>query len=224
MAVRAVIFDLDGTLFDSTGVWAMVDRAFLGKRGLSVPDDYADAVSALGFYETAVYTIRRFSLPDRPEALLDEWNRLAIQAYSTAVPLKPYAREYLQHLRTKGYRLAIATGAPPALYKPALQNHGLTGWFDVICSTAEVTRGKDFPDIFFHTAARLGVPPDECLVFEDILPAIRSAKQAGMRVCGVYDEGSRDSWEAIRRTADGVIADFREAPLWQDENIELLLP
>ena len=213
MAIGAAIFDLDGTLLDSTDVWAGVDSEFLRRRGFAVPADYAATVSALGFYEAAVYTIARFSLPDTPQALIDEWNRLAVQAYGTTVPLKPYAKEYLRRLRAGGCRLALATGASPALYEAALRRHGLWTWFDVICSVEDVARGKEFPDIFLHAAAQLGVSPGECLVFEDILPAIRAAKQAGMRVYGVYDKASAASWDAIKRYADGTLYDFKEVPL-----------
>ena len=59
-----VIFDLDGTLLDSVGLWADIDREFLGSYGFSVPDDYMDAVMSLTFRETAEYTIRRFGLRD----------------------------------------------------------------------------------------------------------------------------------------------------------------
>ena len=211
--MRAYIFDLDGTLLDSMGVWAHIDAAFLSERGLDVPEDYIDAVSARSFPEAARYTLERFGLPDSVDALLREWNAMAAHAYGHTVPLKPNALAYLTALKGRGARLAIATSLPAALYVPALENHGITGLFDVICSTDEVSCGKTHPDVFLLTARRLGVPPEACVVFEDILEAVQSAKRAGMTVYGVYDAASSVQWKHIEKEADGVIYDFRDGPL-----------
>lgn len=93
---RAAIFDLDGTLLDSMGVWDAVDVEFLGRRGFDVPADYMQKVSAMQFHDIAAYTIRRFGLDDTPEELMREWNDLAYEAYTTTVELKPGARAYLE--------------------------------------------------------------------------------------------------------------------------------
>ena len=63
MKIEGVIFDLDGTILDSTWVWKQVDVDFLGKYGIQVPDDYSDAIKAMGFEQVAEYTIARFRLP-----------------------------------------------------------------------------------------------------------------------------------------------------------------
>lgn len=65
--MKAYIFDLDGTLLDSMGVWLDVDIAFLAKRGINAPADYAVRISAMTFPEAAAYTIERFKLPDTAE-------------------------------------------------------------------------------------------------------------------------------------------------------------
>lgn len=213
MDFRAVIFDLDGTLLDSMGVWESVDIGFLARRGIEVPTDYAKAVSALNLREAAEYTIKRFLLPDTTEALIEEWSGMALHEYTHNVMLKPYAGEYLEKLRACGVRLGIATGSSGLLFEPALRNNGIHMMFDVISATADTVRGKEYPDIYLHTAAQLGVQPGMCLVYEDIPQAIRSAKQAGMTVYGVYDKFAEDHWEEIESIADGTLYDFRQAPL-----------
>ena len=72
MRFRGAIFDLDGTLLDSMGMWDDIDVAFLSRRGLTVPDDYVQAIVPLSFRETAVYTIDRFGLTETPEAVMEE--------------------------------------------------------------------------------------------------------------------------------------------------------
>lgn len=210
--MKACIFDLDGTLLDSMGVWKRIDVEFLERRGLEVPPDYADAVGALSMPEAAEYTLRRFCLPDSAAELLREWHGMAVHAYGHTVPLKPYAREYLAALKARGVALGVATSLSAALYEPALRRHGILELFDAICSADEVAYGKTRPDVFLLAARRLGVDPRDCVVFEDILEAARSAKAAGMTVYGVYDEASKDSWASMAEMANGVIRDFSEAP------------
>lgn len=211
--MKAYIFDLDGTLLDSMGVWEQIDVDFLTGRGFDVPTDYANAICSRSFREAAEYTIERFRLPDSAEDLQREWNDMAIYAYGHTVPLKPYAREYLSALKERGAKLGIATSLPAALYHPALQNNGIASIFEVICSTEEIPYGKTRPDIFCLAARRLRVEPSDCIVFEDILQAIQSAKSIGMTVYGVYDKASDQYWDEIKELADGVLYDFRNAPL-----------
>ncbi|MDR2610123.1 MAG: HAD-IA family hydrolase [Clostridiales Family XIII bacterium] len=138
---------------------------------------------------------------------------MAAYAYGNTVPLKPSAREYLLALKARGAKLGVATGLPAELFVPALRRHGIMDLFDAVCSTDEVAHGKTKPDIFLFTAGRLGISPAACIVFEDTLEAIKSARQAGMTVYGVYDEASKGDWPRIEAIADGVIFDFKDAPL-----------
>ena len=211
--MKGYIFDLDGTLFDSLDVWEQIDREFLEKRNIPVPSDYIDAVSSMTFAESAEYTIKRFGLSDSPQSLMQEWNDMAVHAYQHTVQLKAYVQEYLNILRNRGAKLAVATCLFPALYQALLRKHGIYDLFHVICDSEEAGCGKSQPDMFLLAAKKLNLPPDNCIVFEDILSAVQSAKKAGMTVYGVYDKTSENEWEEIKKIADGIIYDFREAPL-----------
>jgi len=211
-AYKAYIFDLDGTLLDSMGVWAQVDADFLAKRGIAVPPDYMDAISSMTFHEAAAYTIKRFSLPDSDEDLMREWNDMAAYAYGHTVKMKPHAKEYLITLRERGAKLAVATSLSAELCAPVLRNNGIDNFFDAICRTDEAGHGKSHPDVFLLTARKIGVPPQDCLVFEDILAAVKSAKSANFSICAVYDKASESDWEQIKAEADYAIVDFNEAP------------
>ena len=194
-------------------MWSDIDVEFLKKRRLTAPPNYADRISAMSFSEAAAYTIDLLGLPDTARDIMDEWNGMAAHAYGNTVQMKPHAKEYLAKLRQSGVKLAVATSSTPKLYEPALRNHGIYDWFDVICHSDEVGCGKSRPDIFLLTAKKLEVAPADCIVFEDVLAAIKSAKSIGMTVYGVFDKSSEADWEQIKQTADSVITDFRNAPL-----------
>jgi HAD superfamily hydrolase (TIGR01509 family) len=211
--MKAYIFDLDGTLLDSTGVWEQIDVDFLYRRKIPVPPDYAPAVAPMSFKEAAEYTIARFHLPDAADALCREWFDMAVYAYGHAVTLKPHVREYLAALKARGKKLAVATSSVSQLYEAALRNLDILNFFDAICSADEVGCGKSRPDIFVLAAKKLDVAPSDCAVFEDVLQAVQSAKSAGMTVYGIYDEASKSDWELIKATADGAFTDFKDAPL-----------
>ena len=210
---KGAIFDLDGTLLDSMGVWDQVDIDFLSKRGIDVPDDYMTKVAAMQFRQIAEYTIARFSLTDTPEELMDEWDHMARVMYATVVEAKPYAREYLAQLKESGAKLAVATSLPPMLREPAMKHVGIFDYFDEVVSVDDAGDvGKDQPDVYLLAASRLGVEPGECTVFEDLLIGMRSAKSVGMKVWAMHDDSSDADWPAICGLADGVMFEFHDAP------------
>jgi HAD superfamily hydrolase (TIGR01509 family) len=209
--MEAAIFDLDGTLLDSMGLWARIDEEFLAKRGIALPADYHAAVSGLTSYEeAAAYTIARFQLADGVASLIREWNDMAAHAYAHTIAMKRGAKNFLETLKKRGVKTGLATASPPLLYEAALRNHGIGRYFDALCDTSEVAEGKNTPDIFYLAARKLRAAPEQCVVFEDSLAAMRSAKAAGMKVIAVYDESSKDLWETALQTADRSILDFAD--------------
>lgn len=211
--MKAHIFDLDGTLLDSMGVWENIDQVCLEKRGIKLPgsydyDSYVEAITPLTPLESAVYAINYFGLKGTPEELKQEWNEMAEHAYSNHIPLKPGAKEYLQNLRDQQVRMAVATSSPLSLCVPALQNHGITDLFDAICTSEEVGCGKNRPDVYLLAAKRLGVEPQDCIVYEDSLTALKTAKSIGMTVYAVYDSASEKNWEEMKRLADYIVESF----------------
>lgn len=212
-AGKGAIFDLDGTLLDSLGVWDDVDEIFFRRRGIDVPDDYQQAVSPMAFPDIADYTIRRFNLHETPQAIMQEWNDLAFEEYTTKVRLKPGACDYLEHLRSTGAKLGVASTLMPSLRDPTLAHLGIDGLFDAVCGIEEVGGlNKDHPDLYMLVANRMGVAPGECTVFEDIVIGVRTAKRIGMKALAMLDDSSRSQWEGLAAAADGTLRDFTTAP------------
>ncbi len=212
MEFEAAIFDLDGTILNSMDVWEQIDISFLQKRGLPVPADYVTEICARSFEEAAQYTIDLFRLSETVTDIIGEWNDMAAYEYAYNVKLLPHTLDYLLRLKSCGIKLAVATGLPKELFLPCLANNSVLDLFDTLCSTDEVIRGKEFPDVFELAARKLQTAPERCIVFDDVLPAVKSAKQAKMIACGVYDKYSAHHRTEIERIADYYILDFKAAP------------
>ena len=206
--MKGCIFDLDGTLFDSMEIWGGIGPDSLKKREITPPPDYAKTIFTMSLAQSADYTIRCFGLTCTREDLMQEWDDAAALAYAGEVQLKPGAREYLLALRERGFRLGVATTMHRRVYRPALERHELFGLFDVLCGADEVQLPKSSPEVFLLCASLLELKPSQCIVFDDLLAAVKSAKGIGMRVVGVRDNTSLEDWEEIKNTADRVITSF----------------
>jgi HAD superfamily hydrolase (TIGR01509 family) len=201
---------MDGVLIDSNEVWKEIDIKFLGSRGFDLSDDFFSVTKAMSLPQVAEYTIKRFGLSDSVDELIQEWKSMLLHAYTNTIEMKAGAWDYLHSLRKSGAKIALATGSPPELYQPVLRRLGLYDFFDVFCCSDEVGCGKNQPDIWLLSAKRLGVEPKDCVVFEDVLLAIQSAKSVGMTTYGVYDAASDADWEQVKQTADYTIRKWEE--------------
>lgn len=210
--ISGAIIDMDGTLLDSMWLWEKIDRQFLEeKRGITVPADYMQAISAMSYRETALYTIARFGLTDTPEELMAEWDRLALAEYENTIQPKPWAMEFLLALRMHGIKTVLCTSSPELFYAPALIRLGLYPLFDAYVTTGEAGKNKSFPDVYLLAAERIGVPPQLCAAFEDIPEAISGVHGAGMRICGVYDDYSKRHSALMRKRCDWYVENLGQA-------------
>ena len=208
--MEGAIFDLDGTLLDSSWVWDKVDVKFLGDRGFEVPDDYVEAISPLGAERAAVYTIERFGLDENPDDIVREWFDMAKKEYADKVVCKPFAKEYIKSIYGKGVKLAVATSSDRELFMATLEREGILKYFEHIVTVNEVERGKGYPDIYEEAARRLKINPHSCVVFEDIMTGVSGAKMGEFHVVAVKDEKSEPNKEKIKKMADLYIESFKE--------------
>ncbi|MBC2580900.1 HAD family phosphatase [Clostridium sp. DJ247] len=208
--IKGAIFDMDGTLIDSMWVWSKIDADYLKKRNITLPKNLKENIQHMSFNEVAQYFKDRFNIQDTIEEITTEWNEMALYEYTHNVKLKPGAKDFLNLLKSKGIKIALATSNCHLLIETALKNNRIYNFFDSISTTDEVSRGKDFPDIYLLSANRLNLLPEECVVFEDILPAVKGAKAAGMTVIGVHDLYSDYQKKDIIELADKYICEYGE--------------
>lgn len=211
--VDAVIFDLDGSLVDSMWMWKEIDIEYLGRFGISVPENLQERIEGMSFSETAEFFKRNFQIPDSIQQIKDDWNAMAWDKYSFEVPLKEGADRFLKYCREKGILLGIATSNSRELVQNVAAVHELEDYFSCIMTGCDVAKGKPAPDIYLAVAKELQVEPRRCLVFEDIIPGIQAGKAAGMKVCAVEDAYSLSQKEEKAAMADYYIENFKDIVL-----------
>lgn len=208
--VKAVIFDLDGTLVDSMWMWKSIDIEYLGRFGIELPADLQSCIEGMSFSETACYFKERFHLEDDIDQIKADWNQMAWDKYANEVPLKAGVAEYLELLRKKGIKMGIATSNSRELVELVTKKHQIHSYFQSIRTSCEVSKGKPAPDIYLQVAKDLGVEPKECLVFEDVLQGIMAGKNANMKVVAVKDAYSEEQTERKRELSDYYINSYVE--------------
>ena len=207
---KGAIFDLDGTLFDSMGIWKEVDIAFFRNHGMRMPSDYQDKIKDMHFRTMAIYTKERFKMRSSIESIMDEWCELCYDKYANEVPLKAGVREFLDLLKENGIKIAFATANTTQLSEVCLKNNEIFDYFDTGAYLHETLTDKSDPDVYLLASERLGLSPSECIVFEDLLAGINGAVKGGFAVCGVYDKHSRKDTRYIKQIADYYINSFEE--------------
>lgn len=206
MEFKGAIFDLDGTILDSSKIWKKVDSDFFKMHNMEVPSDYLENISAMNIYDIAKYTINTYHFNYTINELVDIWNDMAKKEYEENVLIKPFVKEYLLKLKALGLKLGIATALDDILFIPCLKRNGIYELFDDHRSLSTMKNGKDSPDIYLDVAKKLKVKPKDCMVFEDIYKACKSAKSANFYVVGVNDYDN----EHIKEYTDKYIYSFKE--------------
>lgn len=204
------IFDMDGTLIDSNGIWKDVDTAFLAKRGLSYTKEFYEGVAHTIFPLAAKFTKEFCRLPESEEAIMAEWMDMAGDLYGTSVPVKPGVRAYLDKLRAAGERLIVVTSAVPVHCRTALTHLGLMPYFERIIFAHDLQLEKKDPQLWRLTAEMMGVAPADCTLYDDSVEACRGAKAAGMHAVGVYDPYFAGTDPEMQAVCDRYIRSFEE--------------
>ena len=208
--IKAVLFDMDGTLVDSLWMWGDIDVEYLGKHGYEVPEDLQHTIEGMSFSEAASYFKEHFQLPASEEEIKNEWIEMAKDKYAHEVPLKPGALRFLKHLKSLGIPMGIATSSSRELLEAVLNSLNLSEYMDYCMTSCEAGAGKPAPDIYLHVAGRLSVDPKRCMVFEDVPAGIAAGKAAGMAVCAVEDRFSAHMREEKKKLADYFIEGYEE--------------
>lgn len=183
MTEQGVIFDLDGTLVDSTAHYRATWAELIGELGA---EGNADEYVRRETRENARLLLGR----EREESELDEFAAMqAARARSRmnaqGVAAHPGMVELVKELHARGVRLAVATAAERENAEWTLEQLGLRGRFETVVVDRDVERGKPAPDIYREALRRLDLGAEKCVVIEDSAMGVRAARAAGLRAIAV---------------------------------------
>lgn len=208
--IKGAIFDLDGTLLDSMSVWRNMAADYLKSQNVAPKDDLFDVVRAMSLADTTVYFREEYGILKTDEQISAEINANVEYFYNNVAANKDFVIEYLELLKQKGVKMCIATATDYHLVEPAVKRNGLDKYFDKIFTCSEVGYGKNTPEIFLKALDYLGTPIENTYVFEDSLFAIKTAKEAGFPIVGVYDIHSEYQIDEVKAMSDVFINGFDE--------------
>jgi HAD superfamily hydrolase (TIGR01509 family) len=185
--MKAVIFDLDGTLVDTTPVYLAIYLEVL-KRELGLEPGERRVREKFGKKSTDIMVelLREMDIDPRSVDIEGVINRIRdeFKERIEEVLVLPGVKELLEKLKER-YKLGVATSSRPYAALNVLKRFGLEGYFDCVVTGNDVMHSKPHPEIFLKTARKLGVKPKDCLVVEDAVYGIKAARAAGMRVVAV---------------------------------------
>lgn len=205
-----LLFDLDGTLIDSSDIWVQIDIDFTTRHNLPLTKEYHDFVAHATAPASAAFTKEYYQLDMSIDAIMQEWSDQALYAYSNTIQLKPHVRTYLDQCQNNGERMVILTSSIPELCRAALEHNGLMQYFDQLLFAQEFGIEKKDPALFHTVARHLSVPIETCLLYDDSPISCRSAKAAGAKVVGVHDKFFAANEKEMRTFCDHYIFDFSE--------------
>ncbi len=206
MSSFAVIFDMDGVIIDSNPFHKISLRQFCEKYGYHLSDQ--ELINKIYGRTNKEWIANLFGALPKEELMRygEEKEALFREIYKDDIRALNRLAEFLKDLKEKNIPIAIGTSAPRSNVDFVLSHTGLKKYFTTILDESDVEQGKPNPEIYLKVAARLGYEPNRCIVFEDSLSGVESARRAGTKVVGV---ATTHSFEELSHT-DLVIQDFTD--------------
>lgn len=207
---RAIVFDLDGVLWDGEPLYHEAFNVVLRPRGHVVtPEDYAQIIG--NSVENAwAWVLKRYGITDEPGPFYRAYNTAVLELLAQPVEPIPGVRELLRELKARGIPVGLASASLRNWVDATLTGIGLAGQFDTTVAAGEVAHAKPAPDLYLKAAENLGVDPKLCVACEDSPSGVKSAKAAGMYTIQV--RAASTALPPIAE-ADAVITDYRQFDL-----------
>ena len=193
MSKKAVIFDMDGVICHTNPYHSKAFRVFFEKRGLNPTDqEFAEHM----FGKSNSYILKHFLgreiVGEEFKQMEDEKEGLFREIYANEIePISGFLN-WLELLKTNGFKTGVATSAPRANLDLIMGKLGFEPHMESIMASEDVSKHKPDPEVYLTTAANLGVEPQNCLVFEDSFSGVSAAINAGMKVVGVLSSHTKE--------------------------------
>ena len=208
--LQGVIFDLDGTLLDSTGMWRQVDGRLMAHYGKEVPPDLSETVQRMSIEEFSQFFVEEFDLPVTPEQIAQQVADMVAEEYREKLQLKPHFPEILDWLDQQDIPYGVATATYGELAEAALRRLHVWERLRFLLTEQDAGTPKTQPKIFQLAAQELHLGRRQIAVVEDSLHALEGAKNGGFFTIGIADPENAPVWKEICATATVHIHDILE--------------
>lgn len=206
---KGAIFDLDGTIVDSMGMWRSLDRRFVESQGKEYDAELSRAIVGMTLAQAAEYFNKTLELGKSTEQILAEWEDFLHDQYENHIPIKRSCDKLIEKWHQEGVKMCVATLTDKDMAEKILAKFGLLDKMIMVHTVEEAGKSKMHPDIYLNCAEKMGLKPSECVVLEDTCHAIETAKNAGFIVYAI-DEDTAVKKEKIKSLCDRYIMDFKE--------------
>lgn len=190
--IRGAIFDVDGTLLDSMGIWDTIGEDYLRSLGYEPREKLNEKFRTMSIREAAQYYISEYGVPLTVEEICCQVNGWIERFYREEAQLKPGVSAFVKRLYDAGVKLAIATATDDFLVEAALRRCGVMEYFSRLITCTHVNQGKNRPDVYRAAMESIGSDRTNTVVLEDSLKALRTARNDGFLTVGVYDRFEPD--------------------------------
>jgi HAD superfamily hydrolase (TIGR01509 family) len=188
--MRAVVFDMDGLMIDTEGMYWAVGRQMAREFGKEVQDETLGRMMGRAPLDSVAIYARDLGLTQSPAELLEIREARVMREMRNGVEPMPGLLEVLNDFKPK-FKLAIATSAPMRFLNVVLDGMGLRHYFDALQTSDDITHGKPDPEIYLKAMGKLGIPPAECFVLEDSSNGALAGKRSGAYVIAVPSQYTR---------------------------------
>lgn len=208
--MKAAIFDLDGTLIDSMGMWRNLGKNFLEKREIEMTDEVANEMTTMSLNMSSVYLKEKFSLKESSQSIYKEFRETIMNFYLNEVEEKESAFDILKDYKEKGFDVVLGTATSDEFVEPVLERFNLKKYFDMVQTCDMVQIRKSDARYFDLISDKLNIDSKEIFLFDDAPHALNAAKNAGIVTVGVYDNESKQYWDEIVSNNNYAIKSFKD--------------
>lgn len=210
MYKKAVVFDLDGTLLDSMWIWTKLGADYLKSKGKIPSSNLLSKIEKMNMQESAQYFKTHYRINEDEDKIINSLNGILQNYYKNICNLKEGAFKFIEKLYSKEIPMLIATSTDRVLVELALKRSNIDKYIQKIFTSTELSTNKKSSKIYDECAKYLKCKPKDITVFEDVLFAIKTAKDAGYHVIAVEDSFSNKEKFEISKIADRYITSFNE--------------
>ena len=207
--MRAVVFDMDGLMFNTEDVYTLAGEELLRRRGYEFTSELKHQMMGMRPQPAFERMIAHCRLAESWQELAEESNRVFLDLLDGRLAMMPGLLELLDALERAGIAKAIGTSSSSELVAACLRPFNLRGRFQFILAAEDIVHGKPHPEIYLTAARRFGIPPAEMLVLEDSENGCLSAAAAGAYVVAVPGLHSREQDFSMASLAVESLADRR---------------